>query len=116
MDKIREIETEISKHRKLLNRAIGNHIIPYINYHHYEIVRLIGELNDENDKIKEYISKSIESVIGVQTGNDLMKQYLDAEDEAILTGNFREVSSQSVTITEKERADIFRKLFFGIKK
>jgi len=53
MDKTLElIDKEIATHRKLLNRAVGNRILPLINYHHYEIVRLIGEYDTMENEIR----------------------------------------------------------------
>ena len=53
MDKALElIDKEIATHRKLLNRAVGNRILPLINYHHYEIVRLIGEYDTMKNEIR----------------------------------------------------------------
>ena len=53
MDKALElIDKEIATHRKLLNRAVGNRILPLINYHHYEIVRLIAEYDTMENEIR----------------------------------------------------------------
>jgi len=83
-DEIRALEVELSKHRKLLHRAVGNRILPHINYHHYEIVRLIGEINT---KEAEYKTKYVYGfpLIGVPdshgdviTGKELLEKLKDS--------------------------------------
>lgn len=49
-----ELNSELSKHRKLLHRAVGNRIVPHINYHHYEIVRIIEEI-EKAEKEAKYV-------------------------------------------------------------
>jgi len=90
MKTIQQLQQELAKHRKLLHRAVGNQIIPHIDFHHYECVRLIREINIANEK--EYMDNLGKiGLIGAEAGNNLFKmlteQLLKAEDEAILKGS-----------------------------
>lgn len=93
-----ELNSELSKHRKLLHRAVGNRIVPHINYHHYEIVRIIEEIKEIEYKSH---NERVESIIGLDLFPDLRKEILDsflkAEDQAILTGNFNTSTSEDGT-------------------
>lgn len=86
MEQIRLLEIEIAKHRKLLNRAVGNKIIPHINYHHYEIIRLLGELDNVDKKVMMAHIATIEGVLGVTFNEAMQQAYRKAEDHYILTG------------------------------
>jgi len=53
MDKALElIDKEIATHRKLLNRAVASRILPLINYHHYKIIKLIGQYDTIENEIR----------------------------------------------------------------
>jgi len=52
--KTTELHKELAKHRKLLHRAVGNRIVPHINYHHYEIIRIIDEI-EKSEKETKYV-------------------------------------------------------------
>lgn len=87
MEEIRLLEIEIAKHRKLLNRAVGNKIIPDINYHHYHIIELLSKLKQLESDLPRT------PVLGIITQSDydaVAKFYTDAfqkaEDHYILTG------------------------------
>lgn len=87
---IQELNNELAKHRKLLNRSVGNQIIPHINYHHYEVIRIIGEINNIESKkdrlsVEGIFNSDIKS-LGDDFGKNLRKQFLQMEDEAILKG------------------------------
>lgn len=56
-NEIRLIEIEISKYRKLLNRAVGNHQIGHIKYYSLNIIKLIEKLKVLNEKAM-YIFRS----------------------------------------------------------
>lgn len=94
---IKELNNELSKHRKLLNRAVGNKILPHINYHHYEIVRLINEINSEQANRTrlsiEGIFDANVKALGYDFGKMMREHYLRAEDNMILTGQFHTITS-----------------------
>ena len=94
---IKELNNELSKHRKLFNRAVGNKILPHINYHHYEIVKLIEEINDLDAQRDIMSIDGIFDFNVIALGNDFGKMirehYLKAEDNAILTGQFHTITS-----------------------
>lgn len=89
-DKIIELGKELAKHRKLLNRAIGNRILPHINYHHYEVVRLIEEIKVAEDLDFGMIRATITGIdLKFPEFNKMMfNELLKAEDDVILRGNF----------------------------
>lgn len=57
--KIRGFDVEISKHRKLLHRAIGNNCIVSINWHHMNIVSLINEKKQHESDLMVYFKPLI---------------------------------------------------------
>lgn len=85
-----DLNSELSKHRKLLHRAVGNRIVPHINYHHYEIVRIIEEIK-ESERLD--FEKHMVNVLGMSISmhpfnKEILDAYMKSEDIAILTGNF----------------------------
>lgn len=89
---IQELNSELAKHRKLLHRAVGNQILPHINYHHYEIVRIIKEIKDSASIRTRYsidgvFDKDVKA-LGDDFGKMLREQFQNMEDNAILTGQF----------------------------
>lgn len=83
MRTLQEIDKEISKHRRLLHRAVGDRITPRINYHHYEIVSLIQE---HDDLFKEQIRNNF---TGIKSFSDqLIYELTKLEDKEILQGKF----------------------------
>lgn len=87
-----ELNNEIARHRKLLNRAVGDKILARINYHHYEIVQLIAELDDVEAKISRLNAEGIFDKNIKALGDDFDKmiheQFLKAEDNFMITGQF----------------------------
>lgn len=86
-DEIRALEVELAKHRKLLHRATGNRILPHINYHHYEIVRLIGEINTKEAAYKTKYAFGfplfgVPDSHGDVLGPEMYQKMRDAFDEA----------------------------------
>lgn len=92
-----ELNNEIARHRKLLNRAVGDKILARINYHHYEIVQLITELDDVEAKISRLNAEGVfdknVKALGDHFGKMLQEQFLKAEDNAILTGQFDNITT-----------------------
>jgi len=91
MKTIQELQQELAKHRKLLHRAVGNQILPHINYHHYECVRIINEIQDSDMKRDRFsvigvYEKNVKS-LGDDFGKMFREHFLKLEDEAILKGN-----------------------------
>lgn len=89
LEKSKQVEKEIAKHRKLLNRAVGNQIIPHINFHHYEIVRLIEERQSLTLRLSEIMFGGGVIGLSAEAKNSFQEQYLKIEDEAILSGSFK---------------------------
>jgi len=96
---IQELNQELSKHRKLLHRAVGNQVLPHINYHHYEIVRIIKEINDSASIRTRYSIEGIFDKDVKALGDDFQKhlneQFQRMEDNAILTGQFNNFTTNS---------------------
>lgn len=87
---IQELHAELAKHRKLLHRAVGNQILPEINYHHYHVVKIIDEINDVEFHKKRLavdgiFDKDIKA-LGADFSKLLAEQFRKLEDQAILKG------------------------------
>lgn len=74
-----EIDKDIARHRKLLHRAVGNHILPVINYHHYCIVELLKEREEVLNEGYAEFKASIRS--------GLIELFIKKQDQIILNGN-----------------------------
>lgn len=90
---IQELYNELAKHRKLINRAIGKKIIPHINYHHYEVVRIIGEIRvaeseQNNLPILGIFNDPLSDVVGLMDffNKTLPNEYIQKEEDFILKG------------------------------
>lgn len=86
MKNIQELNKELAKHRKLLNRAVGNRIIPYINYHHYEVIRIIEEIKQAQEINDQKYIFGIPLISNQDSHGDiinpeLFKKFKEAYDE-----------------------------------
>lgn len=74
-----EIDKDIARHRKLLHRAVGNRILPVINYHHYCIVELLKEREEVlNEGYAEFKANIMPGLIEL---------FIKKQDQIILNGN-----------------------------
>jgi len=88
MKTIQELNQEISKHRKLLHRAVGNQILSHINYHHYEIVRLIGLVEQEKENNRDNTKYVFGSPLAELLGRKIIGLCLKSEEDVVLRGVF----------------------------
>lgn len=99
MKDIQELNNQLAKHRKLLHRAVGNKILPHINYHHYEIVRLIGEIDNIilNERINKFPTGlwGVNPVLEASLQEFFTEKQMESEDKYILTGKFDNFTTDS---------------------
>ena len=113
MRTIQELEKELAKHRKLLHRAVGNQILPHINYHHYEIVQIINEMESEEMKRNRLSLQGVfdsgVKALGYDFGKMLQEQIFKIEDNEILNGTFRKAGQFGNIITNHDgsHSDIY---------
>jgi len=87
MKTIQELQQELAKHRKLLHRAVGNQILPYINFHHFECVRIISEIQSEEQHKKRLRAIGVDVKDGKNLYKMLSDGFLKKQDEEILGGD-----------------------------